>query len=113
MLPGFEIRKEEGATGTTASMNLKYTESASLSTHGFTKPGWKLIGWSTEENASVPVYQPKQHGWNINKSCGNGNKPEGRRKSRKEILKKTTKILAVAAVCGCMVTPSTLMRGIQ
>lgn len=67
MLPGFEIRKEEGATGTTASMNLKYTESASLSTNGFTKPGWKLIGWSTEENASVPVYQPKQNGWNINK----------------------------------------------
>ncbi|MGM9942164.1 MAG: InlB B-repeat-containing protein [Bulleidia sp.] len=49
------------ASGTMEHMHLTYTQSAQLPENGFTKTGYRMIGWSRKANASTPDFINNQN----------------------------------------------------
>jgi uncharacterized repeat protein (TIGR02543 family) len=63
-------KNAEDATGTTANVSIKYDETKSLTTNGFTRAGYTFSGWNTEANGSGTSYTNGQSVTNLTSTAG-------------------------------------------
>ena len=54
------VYNSNGGSGFIDSQTVKYSENVTLASYGFTKPGYTLLGWSTNASATTATYSPAQ-----------------------------------------------------
>lgn len=59
-----------GGTGMTASSIHTYGQSQALTSNGFSRHGWTFLGWSTDKNATSPMYTDGQSVVNLSSQSG-------------------------------------------